>query len=78
MLLIQLKPNSPFFHLSNENIHVYNEEFHIRWFNASPDTYERPILSINDRIPAPTIVVKRDDLINITIINELSEPTAIH
>ncbi|CAF1422576.1 unnamed protein product [Adineta ricciae] len=81
---LQLQPNSDFhpdslfFHLSNHDVHVYNADFHIRWFNTSPDTYERSILSINDEIPAPTIIVTRGDFINITIINELSEPTAIH
>ncbi|CAF0817429.1 unnamed protein product [Adineta steineri] len=89
---LQLQPNSNFypdslfFHLPqssstfqfNENINVYNAVFHIRWFNASPDTYERPVLTINDQIPAPTIIVNQGDLINITLVNELSEPTAIH
>jgi hypothetical protein len=27
--------------------------------NGSPDTYERPILSINDKFPAPTIKVEK-------------------
>ncbi|CAF3925337.1 unnamed protein product [Rotaria sp. Silwood1] len=61
-----------------EKKRTYNAEFHIRWFNASPGTYERPILSINNEFPAPTIIVEKGNLINTTIINESSEETTIH
>jgi iron transport multicopper oxidase len=61
-----------------EKNRTFNAIFRIRWFNASPDTYQRPVLSINGEIPAPTIVVEQGDIINITLINESSEVTAIH
>ncbi|CAF1332888.1 unnamed protein product [Rotaria sordida] len=57
---------------------TYNAIFHVRWFNASPDTYERSILSINNRIPAPTIIVEQGDIINIPLINESPDEAAIH
>ncbi|CAF2663801.1 unnamed protein product [Rotaria sp. Silwood2] len=57
---------------------MYTAEFRIRWIDASPDTYKRPILSINNQFPAPTFIVERGDTINITVINESQEPTAIH
>ncbi|UJR10917.1 hypothetical protein I4U23_015103 [Adineta vaga] len=73
---LTLQPNSNF--NLNKNIRIYNAVFRVRWFSASPDTYSREILSLNDQIPAPTIIVKQGDIINITLINESSEPTAIH
>ncbi len=57
---------------------IYNVEFRIRWFNGSPDLYEREMLSINDQFPLPRIIVEQGDIINVTIINELSESTTIH
>ena len=70
--------NAQLFFLSVEATGVYNAVFRIRWFNASPDAFERRILSINDEMPAPVIIVNRGDLINITVINELNESTSIH
>lgn len=59
-------------------VRTYTAEFRIRWFNASPDTYNRSILSINNQHPSPTIIIERGDIINVTVINESEEPTAIH
>ncbi|CAF0727235.1 unnamed protein product [Adineta steineri] len=61
-----------------QNVNVYNNTFHIGWFNASPDNYERSILSINSKLIAPTILVNQGDIINLTIINESFEPITIH
>ena len=57
---------------------VYSAEFRVRWFGNSSDPQRRPILSINDQFPPPTIIVQRGDIINITVINESQEPTAMH
>ena len=59
-------------------IKVYDAEFHIRWFNASPNIYEREILGINDQFPCPRIVVEQGTIINIRVINQLFEETIIH
>jgi FtsP/CotA-like multicopper oxidase with cupredoxin domain len=40
--------------------------------------FPKSILSINDQYPPPTIIVNQGDMINITVINESPEPTAIH
>ncbi|CAF0849298.1 unnamed protein product [Didymodactylos carnosus] len=57
---------------------VYTATFHVQWFNASPDGYERQILSINNQFPSPTIIVNRGDVINITVVNQASEAISIH
>ena len=57
---------------------TYSAEFRVRWFEGSPDGFRRRILSINNQFPPPPIIVQRGDLINITVINEAHDPTAIH
>ena len=57
---------------------IYNNVFRIKWFNVSFNSYERSVLSINNEFPAPTIIVEKGDIINITIINESFESTIIH
>ena len=58
--------------------HTYSAQFRVGWFDASPDTQKRAILSVNNQFPPPTIIVQRGDVINITVINDSQEPTAIH
>lgn len=61
-----------------KNTNVYNAEFRIGWMNASPDKYQRSILTINNQFPAPNIIVEQGDVINVTVINQSFEPTSIH
>ena len=70
--------NISLFSIAGASVGIYSNVFRVRRFTGSPDGYSKSILSINDQYPPPTIIVRRGDLINITVINESPEATAIH
>lgn len=45
----------------------------------NPDgSQERPVITINDRWPAPVLKINKGDRLQINVINNLKEPTSIH
>ncbi|KAF2438184.1 multicopper oxidase [Karstenula rhodostoma CBS 690.94] len=54
-------------------------DWHIRWRLAAPDDFARPIISINEMWPPPTIEANVGDTIIVDVYNELgNETTSIH
>ena len=45
---------------------------------AAPDGYSRTILAVNGQTPGPLLTSNVGDTMQITVVNQLNEPTAMH